>query len=129
MQVVYVDVLFFINFCMDLLALRCAGAILHLPAGRFRLSLASAIGGGYAVASALYPGGAVLSAAIGIGVAGLLCYVAYGGLCKRGRLLAVFALFFCKFSGKLSRRDLFHARTYGCILREQPDAGRMGSGF
>ena len=42
MKVVYVDVLFVINLCMDFLALRVAGGVLHLPARRLPLFLASA---------------------------------------------------------------------------------------
>lgn len=94
MQVVYIDVLFLINFCMDFLALRMAGAVLHLSSGRFKIIAASVLGGGYAVVAALFPGGVVLSSLIGVGVALLLCYVAYGDGCSRRIFLYLFAVFF-----------------------------------
>lgn len=94
MQVVYIDVLFLINFSMDYLALRMAGGILHLPSGRFALIGASVLGGGYAVAAALFAGGVVLSSLIGIAVALLLCYVAYGRECGRRTFFFLSALFF-----------------------------------
>ncbi len=94
MPVVYVDVLFLINFCMDLLALRTVGAILHLPAGRGALLLSSVFGGIYAVISALAPGYPLVSTAIGGGVAVLLCYVAYGRECAKPRFFGLVTLFF-----------------------------------
>ena len=94
MPVVYVDVLFLINFCMDLLALRTAGAILHLPAHRGVLLAASILGGVYAVVSALVPGAPLASTVIGGGVAVLLCYVAYGRECAKPRFFGLVSLFF-----------------------------------
>lgn len=94
MPVVYVDVLFLINFCMDFLALRSAGAILHIPAKRCLLLLAAILGGVYAVASALFPGDPLVAIVIGGGVAALLCYVAYGGRCGKPRFFGLVLLFF-----------------------------------
>lgn len=94
MTVVYVDVLFLINFCMDFLALVFAGASLHLEIRRAYLAGASALGGGYAVIAALYPGNPVIGACIGIAAAYLLCYVAYGRACRGKRFLCLFAFFF-----------------------------------
>lgn len=94
MPVVYVDVLFLINFCMDLLALRTVGAILHLPAYRVGLLTASVLGGVYAVVSALVPGDPLVSMVIGGGVAVLLCYVAYGRECAKPRFFGLVSLFF-----------------------------------
>ena len=79
---------------MDFLALRMTGAILHLPSRRYAVPFASLLGGGYAVAAALFPGGVILSSLIGIGVALLLCYVAYGRECGRRIFFCLFALFF-----------------------------------
>ena len=84
MKVVYVDVLFIINLCMDFLALRIAGGVLHLPARRCPLLLASAFGGAYAVLVTLYPGNAILSAVIGALAATLIAVIGYGGVCRRG---------------------------------------------
>lgn len=93
MTVVYVDVLFLINFSMDFLALRLAGAILHIPAKQGVLLGAAALGGGYAVLSALLRGNGVISAFLSLGVAFLLCYIAYAKVGKKA-YFGVVALFF-----------------------------------
>ena len=94
MQVVYVDVLFLINFCMDLLALRTVGLMLHLPSSRGALLLSSVLGGIYAVVSALTPGYPLVSTAVGGAVAVLLCYTAYGRECAKPRFFGLVSLFF-----------------------------------
>lgn len=94
MTVVYVDVLFLINFCMDFLALVLSGACMHLEVKRVYLAAASALGGVYAVLAALFPGNVAFGALIGIGVAALLCYIAYGHVCHGKILWCVFALFY-----------------------------------
>ena len=94
MTVVYIDVLFFINLCMDFLALALAGAFMHLEARRVRLLFASAVGGTYAVLAALFPGNAAIGALIGIGAACLLCYIAYGPVCRGKIFWCLFALFY-----------------------------------
>lgn len=78
MKVVYVDVLFLINLCMDFLALYIAGGVLNLQRQRSSLIFASVLGGAYAVIAALYPGNATLGILIGGAASILLCYVAYG---------------------------------------------------
>ncbi len=94
MQVVYIDVLFLINFSMDFLALRLAGALMHLPARRWPLLSAALVGGIYAVLSAFFRGSALVGAAIGILVALLLSYIAFGKECNRRAFFGVFSLFF-----------------------------------
>lgn len=94
MKVVYVDVLFLINLCMDFLALRISGGVLHLPARRLPLLFASFLGGAYAVMAALYPGNAAIGAVIGFLTAVLLCVIAYGGVCRYGLYPWLFALFY-----------------------------------
>ena len=94
MTVVYIDVLFFINLCMDFLALVLAGSFMHLAADRARILCASAFGGVYAVLVALFPGNAMIGALIGIGAAGLLCYIAYGHACRGKVFWCLFALFY-----------------------------------
>lgn len=93
MQVIYIDVLFLINFSMDFLALRLAGALMHLPARKLPLLLASAFGGIYAVVGAFLNGNGVFGALIGIGVALLLSYIAFGRECNRRAFFGVFFLF------------------------------------
>ena len=94
MKVVYVDVLFVINLCMDFLALRVAGGVLHLPARRLPLFLASALGGSYAILTTLYPGNAILSAIIGGFAAALITVIGYGGTCRRGLYPWLILLFY-----------------------------------
>ena len=66
MTVVYIDVLFLINFCMDFLALILSGSVMHLEVRRGYLTAAAALGGVYAVLAALFPGNAAVGAVIGI---------------------------------------------------------------
>lgn len=53
-QTVYVDMLWMINFCMDLLTLGMTARILQRKTTRLRLCLAAALGGGWAVAALLW---------------------------------------------------------------------------
>ena len=94
MTVVYADVLFLINFCMDFLALYLSGAMLHLPTRPGRLALGAAAGGTFAVASVLYAGYAWISAILGLLMAVLLCAISYGGRCGGRRYFALISLFF-----------------------------------
>ena len=61
MTVVYVDSVFCLNTLMDYLLLRCTARLAGVPPRRWRLLLAAALGGGYAVAVFL-PGCGFLSA-------------------------------------------------------------------
>ncbi|MBQ2719865.1 MAG: sigma-E processing peptidase SpoIIGA, partial [Clostridia bacterium] len=94
MKVVYIDVLFLINFCMDFLTLWFCGSLLHLPRRRLPLFLASALGGAYAALEAVFSGNPTVSLVIGLGAAFLLCFIAYGRDCRARLLLTLFALFF-----------------------------------
>ena len=128
MTVVYVDILFLINFCMDFLSLALAGAFMHLEVRRIYLSASAALGGVYAVFAALLPGNAILGALIGVFVACLLCYIAYGRACRGKVFWCVFALFYaasCLLGGMITgayelfrsffenRNELFLAITEG----------------
>lgn len=53
MRVVYLDVLFALNFAMDYCILRCVSALSGRPAAVWRLSLAAGLG-------ALYAGGCIV---------------------------------------------------------------------
>ncbi len=94
MQTLYIDVLFIINFSMDLLALWFSGGLLHLPRKKGPLLLASSVGGVYAVLAVLYPGNGTVQSAISIAVALLLCFTAYGGKASKGRFLLVSGTFY-----------------------------------
>ncbi len=93
MQVVYIDILFLINFCMDFLALRLAGALMHLPARRGPLLFSSLLGGIYAIATAFLKGSGIFGAALGIAVALLLSYIAFGKESNMRAFFGVFSLF------------------------------------
>lgn len=75
---VYVDVLFLVNLCMDLLSLYGAGTLLHRKRKPIRLVLSAALGAGYGVLEVLIQpggwGGTVLLLAISLG----MCLIAYG---------------------------------------------------
>ena len=75
---VYVDVLFLVNFCMDLVSLYGAGALLHRKRAPMRLVLSAALGAGYGVLEVLtHPGG--WSGTVLLLVASLgMCLIAYG---------------------------------------------------
>lgn len=94
MQVVYIDVLFLINFCMDFLALWFCGSLLHLPRRLRPLLLAAALGGVYAATEAVLPGNPTVSLLVGAGTALLLCFTAYGRHCRAGLFATLCALFF-----------------------------------
>lgn len=83
MQVVYGDVLFFVNFCMDLISLYLAGKVVSVRTPSLGLILASALGGIYGVISVFFPGNALVSVMIGVAMSFLMCFVCYGGRCGR----------------------------------------------
>lgn len=91
-QVVYGDVYLAINFTMDFLALYLTARALKRPAPPLRLSLAAALGAGYALASLLLPDGNPLSAFTSLAIPVLLILIAFGigGWRELLRSLAVF---------------------------------------
>ena len=94
MQILYADILFLINLCMDFIALWCSGGILHLPRRRILVFLASMVGGAYAVCAVIAEGNPTISILIGAAVAFLLCYIAYGKECGRRLYFGLVALFY-----------------------------------
>ncbi len=94
MQIVYIDVLFLINFCMDFLSLYISGAFLHLRKKQKSLIFSALLGGLYAVSSVIFEGKRVFGFFIGIAVSLLLCYVAYGKEAKGTRFLRLWAVFY-----------------------------------
>lgn len=93
MQVVYGDVLFLINFCMDLIALNLCGLLLHARRRRLRLLIAAAIGGVYSVASVFFEGSDALTLLLSLAVAAVICAVAYDFSSLR-RFFSIIAAFF-----------------------------------
>lgn len=52
--VIYADILFLINFCIDFLCLFICGRLLHRTAKWYRLTIGAALGGGYAFVPYLF---------------------------------------------------------------------------
>lgn len=92
--VVYVDVLFCVNFSIDLILLVLSGLLLSLPRRPLRISLSACVGGVFSVLSLwLSPslfGGYVLSFLIAL----LLCAIAYAPLPPRSFAKLTIAFFF-----------------------------------
>lgn len=87
MEIIYADSLILLNALIDYLVLLAAGRINGLPLRRWRLALAAAFGGAYALASVLWPGFFAL-AAVKI-LAGLAMTAIAYGLTRRFLRLAV----------------------------------------
>ena len=78
-HVIYADIVFLMNFCMDFLALFAAGKILGLKLSIGRLSLASAIGAVYCIFTFLYDGNKIIipEIIIHIAVSAIMCFIAF----------------------------------------------------
>ena len=78
-HVIYADIIFFMNFCMDFLALFAAGKILGLKLSIGRLSLSSAIGAVYCIFTFLYDSEKMIipDIMINIAVSVIMCFVAF----------------------------------------------------
>lgn len=119
-MVVYLDVLFAVNALMDGATLLAAAALGGVRAGRIRLLLAAALGGGYAVLAAVVPIFAVLPLRVLAGIG--LCGVAFGGKPAFGRVCALYFVVAASFAGLAAalgaatgRRLLFGAGYYFSI--------------
>lgn len=99
MTVVYVDSVFLLNGLMDYLLLRCTARLAGIPAHRWRLLLAAALGGAYAVAVFL-PGCGFLSALpVKLAAGAGLALAAFGGERRLLRLTLLFFAASCGFAG------------------------------
>ena len=94
MQVVYVDTLFLINFCMDFIALWFTGKLLHLKRRRRALLFSAFIGGIYGTAASLLSGNQALTILIGIAASFLFCFIAYREKMPKRRFLCLCAVFY-----------------------------------
>lgn len=88
-QILYGDVLFFVNFTMDFLTLYVTALILHRRVRPLRMAFASAIGAVYGVAACFMGGWLLFQIAINLAVSFLMCYVAF-----ETKLLSCCALFY-----------------------------------
>ncbi len=78
MKVLYLDVLFIINFCLDYMSLHVAGVLLHRKRRVMRLLLAALFGAVYATVAVLYPGSSAVQTLIGVAVSVIMCLAVYG---------------------------------------------------
>jgi stage II sporulation protein GA (sporulation sigma-E factor processing peptidase) len=76
-QTVYADLYFMINFSMDFLCLFLAAKMLSMKLNVFRMLLAAALGGVYAVIALLLTVGRLWALVIDMAVCALLCAVAF----------------------------------------------------
>ena len=83
MKVLYLDVLFLINFCLDYMALHLTGMLLHRRRAVSRLLAASLFGALYATVSVFYPGNALIQTGIGIVVSLVMTLFVYGFSTRR----------------------------------------------
>ena len=94
MKVLYADILFFINFCMDFFALYLTAKILRV---RYRipfLILSSAVGGVYSVIAVIYSGNGVVGYIIDAMAAFVLTYIAFLGIKSRKTYIKITAVFY-----------------------------------
>ncbi|MCL2096624.1 MAG: sigma-E processing peptidase SpoIIGA [Oscillospiraceae bacterium] len=93
-HVIYADIVFLMNFCMDFLALFAAGKILGLKLGAGRLSLSSALGALYCVLTFLYAGNKIIipEIIINIAVSVIMCFIAFNidSLIKFTKIFLIF---------------------------------------
>lgn len=86
-QTVYLDLLFLINFSMDVLALAVSASILHRTLRWLRLLTAGAVGGVYACAALFLPVSGLLALAVDILVCFLLGAIAFATREKKNGLV------------------------------------------
>lgn len=91
-QVIYADIIFLLNFCMDFLALFAAGKILGLKLSSLRLILASTLGAVYCIFTFLYDYSIIPEMIINILVSIIMCFVAYNinSLIKFTKIFVIF---------------------------------------
>ena len=89
--VVYADILFFINFCIDFICLYLSAKLCACPAGIARTALASALGGLYAIAAlALDALPVPAKLPLHLLAAFVICFAAFFRLKRRFRECSVF---------------------------------------
>ena len=93
-HVIYADVIFLMNFCMNFLALFAAGKILGLKLSIKRLSLSSAAGALYCIFTFLYDSSQIIipEMIINIAVSVLMCFIAFNidSLLKFTKIFLIF---------------------------------------
>lgn len=77
-RIVYADLLFLINFSMDLLCLFASSKILHRKLGLLRGIIAAAFGGTYSVAILFLPMSSIVSVLLDLLFCAFMCCIAFG---------------------------------------------------
>lgn len=90
-QTVYADLLFLVNFSMDLLCFFVTGRLLHKDTRMWRLLIASALGGIYSVAILFLPLPTLPAVALDLLFCALMCLCAFG--VKNGGAFGYFTSF------------------------------------
>ena len=129
-QIVYVDVLFLINFSMDYLVLYITAALLYLPKNAKRLLLSSLLGAIYEICIVVWPGRFMITFLTSIGVSILLCAVAFDFSVQKtgkGRSILVFYFINLLFGGAINAvmHLLQHLRPGAYRGSMQPDIKRI----
>lgn len=78
MQIIYPDVLFLVNFCMDFIALYLSGIFIHARKNKKQIAISAFIGGVFSVLMLLLDTKGLIGILLGVCLPVLLCYVAYG---------------------------------------------------
>lgn len=94
MQILYVDILFLINFCMDLFSLYITSRLLSCGRKNYALLIAAVLGGIYSVFSVLYAGSAVVSLIIDVFASVIITYIAFFGIKDIKKLFKACLLFY-----------------------------------
>lgn len=129
-QIVYVDVLFLINFSMDYLVLYITAALLYLPKNAKRLLLSSLLGAIYEICIVVWPGHFMITFLTSIGVSILLCAVAFDFSVQKtgkGRSILIFYFINLLFGGAINAvmHLLQHLRPGAYRDSMQPDIKRI----
>lgn len=93
-QTVYGDILFFVNFCMDLQCLYLTARLLHRPFRLWRGMVASALGALYACVALFLPLSGALAFCLDLGVCLLMCILTFWSAAGGRMVLIPFAVYF-----------------------------------
>src|SRR5690606_24474806 len=77
LRVIYADLLFIINFCIDFLVLLSVGKLLHFPLKLWKLLFSSALGASYAVLVLYLRLEGLFITVVHIAMSMLMCYIAF----------------------------------------------------
>lgn len=100
--VIYADILFLVNFCMDTVCLLLAGRLCGQRLRFYRIFIAAALGGAYGFLPSIAEMSPALSVAAGVAAEAVICFAAFGfGDIKRFALTAAAFIGSCALTGGL----------------------------